>query len=194
LRHKTEAEWLEVRADFERGEAFKALARHYGLSAQAIRDRAKRGGWRQRIHGARGAQETVAARKKPDRRANVVPAEVPKKEFGDVDGSDRIIDQGRSLIARMIEELDVVTSLSGELEELIGQETAEDRSSNRREGMLRAIGLGARSATMKNLATAAKTLSEINGLPQGKKAAQEQKAEASRFEPMATPKLVISNE
>jgi hypothetical protein len=190
LRHKTEAEWLEVRADFERGEAFKVLARYYGLSAQAIRDRAKRDGWRQ--HGARGAHETVAARKKPDRRANVVPAEVSKEEFGDVDGSDRIIDQGQSLIARMIDELDVVTSRSGELERLIEAETAEDRSSTRREGMLRAIGLGARSATMKNLATAAKTLSEINGSPQGKKAIKEQKAEASRFEPMATPKLALS--
>ena len=77
------------------------------------------------------------------------------------------------MIARMIDELDVVTSRSGELERLIEAETAEDRSSTRREGMLRAIGLGARSATMKNLATAAKTLSEINGSPQGKKAIKE---------------------
>lgn len=90
----------------------------------------------------------------------------------------------------MLSELDVVTSRRGELEDMIEAATEDDDDGQRRTAMERAISLPSRANVMKTLAQALKTLNEA-AAPQGKKAAQQQKAEevASRFRPLGPPSL-----
>ncbi|UAK26551.1 hypothetical protein K8P63_06960 [Sphingomonas nostoxanthinifaciens] len=90
----------------------------------------------------------------------------------------------------MLDELDVVTSHRGELEDMILQATEDDDDAARRDGMMRAVGLAGRANTMKTLALALKTLNEA-AAPQGKKAQQQDKANeiASRFRPIGPPTL-----
>jgi hypothetical protein len=73
----------------------------------------------------------------------------------------RLVAQTRVLIARMLDELDAVTTHQGELAEEILAATAADRDPRRRNAMLRAISLSSRAATLKNLAAAAKTVAQI---------------------------------
>ena len=71
-----------------------------------------------------------------------------------------IVDRGRSMADRFIDELSAVTSHIGELEEMIEAETAGDKNPKRREAMYRAIELPMRSQVLKNIATAVRTFAE----------------------------------
>jgi hypothetical protein len=141
---KSSGQWAEIRADYERGASFLALGKRHGLSHTAIGNRAKTEGWRQN----RG---------------------VPRAPAGAVSGAnsptdpDAIVSAGRSLIARMLSEVDALTTHQGELAEVIELETADDRDLRRRDAMLRAIGLASRVTMIKNLAAAAKTFTEMAG-------------------------------
>jgi len=56
-----------------------------------------------------------------------------------------------NLLRRMLDELDTVTSHIGELEELIDDETHDDRDDRRRAAMLKAVSLPVRANTLKLL-------------------------------------------
>lgn len=90
----------------------------------------------------------------------------------------------------MLDELDVVTSRRGELEDMIIAATDGDDDEARRTAMMRAVGLPSRAATLKTLALAFKTINEASA-PQGKKAAAQERADniAQRFRPMGPPAL-----
>ncbi|MGR6329221.1 hypothetical protein ACU5AX_09155 [Sphingomonas sp. XXL09] len=92
-----------------------------------------------------------------------------------------IVDHARQLVARMLDELDTVTSYQGELEEVIEIATANDENDQRRDAMMKAVSLPARSQIAKNLASALKTINEAGGPAKGKKAqAQDRAAAAGR--------------
>ncbi|WP_294353260.1 hypothetical protein [uncultured Sphingomonas sp.] len=99
-----------------------------------------------------------------------------------------IAETGRQLVARMLEELDAVTSNQGELERVIEIATIDDDDDRQRDAMMKAISLPARTQMVKNLATALKTINEASA-PQGKKAAIQQRASAagSKFGTIAAP-------
>jgi hypothetical protein len=90
----------------------------------------------------------------------------------------------------MLDELDATTTYLGELEEMIEELTADDREARRRDGLMAAISLTGRAKTLKELATAFKTINEASA-PQGKKAAQQEKADqiANRFRGVGPPTL-----
>ncbi|KPH66894.1 hypothetical protein ADT71_03830 [Novosphingobium sp. ST904] len=92
----------------------------------------------------------------------------------------------------MLDELDAVTSRRGELEDMIVSATEDDQDDSRRTAMMKALSLPSRANTMKTLALALKTLNEASA-PQGKKAAQQEKAKAigggSRFAALGPPTL-----
>lgn len=71
------------------------------------------------------------------------------------------IAQAKDLTQRLLGELDTVTTHADELEDLICDETAADRDSRRRNAMLRAIGLGARAATLKVLIASTRTWADL---------------------------------
>ncbi|ARR57250.1 hypothetical protein GG804_26160 [Sphingomonas histidinilytica] len=90
----------------------------------------------------------------------------------------------------MLDELDVITSRRGELEDMIIEATDGDDEEARRDSMMRAVSLPSRANTMKTLALALKTLNEA-AAPQGKKAAQQERANeiANRFRGVGPPQL-----
>ncbi|NGP19307.1 hypothetical protein G5575_18175 [Devosia chinhatensis] len=90
----------------------------------------------------------------------------------------------------MLDELESVTSHLGEFEELICNEEGDPR---RRQALLRAISLAERASTLKNLATAMKTLNEAAAPPGGKKDELQRRAEevASRFG--RRPQIAVDN-
>src|SRR6476646_1910629 len=102
-----------------------------------------------------------------------------------------IVEDGRALILRLLDELAAATTHIGELHQLIEDETAEDRDNRRRHAMEQAVSLGTRATIMKNRASAAKALAE-SGPGKRKKAEAAEKAARGTFAVPAGPKIRVS--
>lgn len=170
---KTSAEWSRIQSEYLAGEdSIREIADRHEISEGAIRKRAKAEGWERPVR-TREPVRTLLPVPRP------VPAE-PREPSEPVDAST-IVERGRQLVGRMFNELEAITSYDGELEELIEVATAGDEDDRRRDAMLKAVSLPARSQIAKNLATALKTINEAGAPPKGKKAqAQERAAAAGR--------------
>jgi len=176
---KTASEWDRIELEYLAGEAsIREIADRHEISEGAIRKRAKAEKWVRAVRKPQKVRTTAPAA----REAPAEPVPVPDAAV--------IAERGRGLVNRMLDELDATTTHAGELEELIELETEDDRDGRQRDGMLGAISLGGRAKTLKELATAFKTLNEA-AAPQGKKAAQQDRADAvaSRFRGVGPPTL-----
>lgn len=172
-------DWQRIEIEYCEGEvSIREIADRYELSDTAIRKRAKAEGW---VRKVRTPKKCEPERSPPP------PALTDPEKPADVAA---IADGGRGLVHRMLDELDVVTSRRGELEDIIIAATDDDDEDARRDSMMRAVSLPSRANTMKTLALALKTLNEASA-PQGKKAAQQVKADqvAGRFRPVGAPTL-----
>jgi hypothetical protein len=170
---KSADEWARIQREYLAGEdSIREIADRYEISEAAIRKRAKAEGWERPVR----TREPVRTLLPVPRAAPVEPAEPPAPiENG------AIVDHARQLVARMLDELDTVTSYQGELEEVIEIATANDENDQRRDAMMKAVSLPARSQIAKNLASALKTINEAGGPAKGKKAqAQDRAAAAGR--------------
>lgn len=166
-------DWVRIEIEYLAGEdSIREIADRHEISDAAIRKRAKKHGWVRRVRGCE-LREPAA----------------PRAPVAACEPSD-IVQRGQELVARMLEELDAVTSHAGALEQAIEEECAGDRGSGRRTSLLTAISVGGRAATLKALAAAYKTLNEASG-PKGKKAAAQERADAinSRLRPIGAPSL-----
>lgn len=178
---KTSSEWDRIELEYLAGEvSIREIADRHEISEKAIRTRAKAKGWVRASPKVR----TVRTSAPEVNRGSQEPA-VP------IEASE-IAERGRQLVGRMMDELDATTTHQGQLEEMIEAETADDRDGKRRDAMLGAISLGGRAKTLKELATAFKTINEASA-PQGKKAAAQDRARevagSSRFRPVGPPNL-----
>jgi hypothetical protein len=120
-----------------------------------------------------------------------VPLHRPHRLLPD---TSTVPERARALAGRMVDELDTVTAHHGELEDMICTEESDPR---RRGALLKAISLGERAMTLKNLSQTLKTLQEAGEGGGGKKAQRQANAEKSssggRFAVRSAPKLVVSN-
>ena len=178
---KTEAEWDRIELEYLQGEcSVREIADRFNISDAAIRKRAKAQGWVRAVRTPENANFAAPAAERAPR----APAEPVE--------AGQIAERGRQLVARLLDELDATTTHQGELEELIEAECEGDRDGKRRDGMLGAVSLPSRAKTLKELATALKTVNEA-GAPQGVKAARQEAARevaaGSRFRPVGTPQL-----
>ena len=181
-------DWPAIKADYLRGdESVRDIADWHGISDTAIRKRARAEGWPPRPEKVR-----KVAKCEPPVRTTPVPKPATPEAAAKAADAGEIANVGRGLVHRMLDELDGVTTNIGELEELILVETSSDPNTKRRDAMFRAVSLGGRASTLKELATALKTLNEASA-PQGKKAAAQDKANAvaGRFRPMGPPALKV---
>ena len=181
---KSPSDWSRIAIEYLSGEySVREIADRYEITEGAIRKRAKAEGWVRPPQKVRNVRTSSENRDPPAPR----PPEEPVTP-------GVIADRGRNLIMRMMDELDTTTSHLGELEEMIEDETAADRSGKRRDAMLGAISLGGRAKTLKELATAFKTINEASA-PHGKKAAAQDAARdvaaGSRFRPVGPPALSV---
>lgn len=182
---KTTIDWPRIEAEYLAGEdSIREIADRHEISDTAIRKKAK-------------AEKWVRAVRTPARREPVrsPPAPPPTEPDEPID-SAVIANGGRGLVSRMLDELDVVTSRRGELEDLIVEATEGDDDDARRDAMMKAVSLPGRANTLKTLALALKTINEASA-PQGKKAAQQERANAigggQRFQALGPPKLKSVN-
>ena len=172
---KTTTDWAGIEADYRAGvKSIREIGRWYGVDPVGIRRKAKRGKW------VRKAGFLAVERD---------PAILAVEPIDPADVSER----ARHLAGRMVGELDAVTAHHGELEDMI---CAEEGDPRRRASLLKAISLGERAMTLKNLSLTLKTLSDAGDV-QGKKAQRQANAEESasngRFAAPSAPKLVVSN-
>ncbi|VXD07635.1 conserved hypothetical protein [Sphingomonas sp. T1] len=176
---KSTCDWDRIELEYLAGEAsVREIADRHEISEGAIRKRAKAEKWVRTVRTLRTVRtEPVAVAASP-----AEPVPVPDAAV--------IAERGRGLVARMLDELDATTTHQGKLEEMIEDETSGDREARRRDGMLAAISLTGRAKTLKELATAFKTINEASA-PQGKKAGQQEKADqiANRFRGVGPPTL-----
>jgi transposase-like protein len=174
-------DWRRIEIEYLAGEdSIREIADRHEISDTAIRKRAKAEKWVRKVR--------TANRREPERSPPPPPPSEPDKPRD----HGQIADDGRGLVARMLDELDVITSRRGELEDMIVDATQGEDEDARRDSMMRAVSLPSRAATMKTLALALKTLNEASA-PQGKKAAQQDKARdvggGSRFTALGPPTL-----
>jgi hypothetical protein len=188
--------WTTAKLLFAEGRlSIGAIGRRCAIPENTLRRNAKAEGWE------RG--------RRPDFGEFGEPAENPGfSEIGSLAESGKggipidpaaIADRGRDLVVRMLGELEAITSLKGELRDIIINVTKDDGDGRRRTRLLRSIGLASRVGVLKNLAVAARTLSEGAAPATGKK--QEAKGKAARVAatgrfatPPVPPKLVIDND
>jgi hypothetical protein len=171
-------DWPTIRVAFESGNASgRALGRKSGLSHTAIQKRARSANWT-----------------RPARAAPLAKEISPPIAVAAVADQRSIIDRGRDLVARLLDELHASTAHLGELEDLILAECAKDADGRRRHAMLQAVGLPTRAVVLKNLAMAAKTLADV--VPGKKTQAGDaaRTAATGRFSTPAAPRLVVNNE
>ena len=176
---RSTADWQRIEVEYCGGDdSISEIADRHDISRAAIQQRAKAEKWQRKVAPRNQVQ--------PEPRPPPPPPTDPDKPAD----AATIADGGRGLVARMLDELDVVTTHRGELEDMIAAETSGDQNGDRRIAMMRAVDLPTRANTMKTLALALKTLNEASA-PQGKKAAQQERANeiAGRFRGVGPPTL-----
>ena len=153
----------------------REIARWYQITEAAVRKKAKQAGWVRTTEPGHIDHEPIE---------RVTLPAIKPEELGD---------RARGLVGRMMDELDAVTSLHGELEDMICTEESDPR---RRQALLKALSLGERAKTLKDLSVTMKTLSDAVA-PDGKKAQRQANAERSasggRFAAPTAPKLAVDN-
>lgn len=170
-------DWVGIERDYLAGRmSVREIARWYGLSEAMIRKKAKQTGWVRSANPGHVNREEVARL--------TTPATEPVE----------LADKARALAGRMMDELDAITSLHGELEDMI---CAEESDPRRRQALLKSISLGERAKTLKDLSATMKTVNEA-AAPEGKKAQKQANAEKAaagdnKFAPRSRPMLVASN-
>jgi len=178
---KSPEEWSRIQREYLAGyDSIREIADRYEISEAAIRKRAKAKGW-----------ERPVRERKPVRTLLPVPRTIaadPVAPREPVDSAE-IAENARQLVGRMIDELETVTSYQGELEEAIEVFTANDEDDRRRDAMMKAMSLPARSMIIKNLASSLKVINEAAAPAKGKKAQAQDRANAvgRRFAAIGAP-------
>jgi hypothetical protein len=186
-------DWAAIRVAYEENAvSIRALGKTLGMSDMAIRKRAKAEGW------SRATRPDVV------HTGNVSPAIAAGDALtpGLVEAAETdprlLVSQGRDLVGRMLDELSASTTHRGEIETLIIEATRDDKDGRRRYAMMKAVSLSARAAVVKNLATAAKILSDAAPVAGKKEEAKDRAERASKSGRFATPptppKLIVKNE
>lgn len=168
-------DWGAIEGDYcAGGMGVREIARWHGVSHTAINKRAKLKGWVRKLVPGHVEREPVTRLPVPAADGALIP--------------DRV----RGLVGRMVDELDAVTAHHGELEDMI---CAEESDPRRRNALLKALSLGERAMTLKNIAQTLKTLGEADE-PAGKKAQRQAQADKSasggRFAAPSPPKLLVN--
>lgn len=190
---KRPVDWAEIERDYRQGTmSVREIARWYGLSDKAIRNKAKAGSW-ERVESA-GGPHVVRADPEPQM---VYVGTVLTPENA---SPEAIIGRGRNLVLRMLDELDTSTTRIGELEAIIESAVDTADGGKQREALQQAVSLKQRSDVLRSLATAAKTFAETgSAVPAGGKKAERQAAGeaigkgAGKFAAPPAPPLRVVN-
>lgn len=157
-------DWEAVERDYRAGIlSLREIARAQGLSDTAIRKRAKAGSWDRDLSGKVASQvRRTLVRTEGSHRPRASEAEIVDAAAAQVvevvRSHRRDVSRGRSLVAKLLEELGEATDEREAIEDAIEVETAGDKTVNRRAAMLRAVALPSRAGVIKELSAAMKSL------------------------------------
>jgi hypothetical protein len=188
---RDDIDWTAIEVAFRAGTlSNRQIAERFGVSEANIRKRAKAGEW---VRSAQPRAHSPVAEILPPVNRSARPV-LPYEQRDHVE-------HAREIAGRMLDELDAVSSHAGELEDLIGIETANDKDGRRRAAMLKAISsLPARSMTLKTIVQALAVAKEVAGVGIGGGKKEEAKAKAqeaakpgNKFAPPAPPRLAVDN-
>lgn len=170
-------DWAGIERDYRDGRmSVREIARWYQVTEGAIRKKAKKEGWERKQKPPHVERHQAVV-------TEIVPPSTAKPE--------ELPERARAIAGRLLDELDTMTSNIGQLEEMIETEESDPR---RRQALMKALSVGERAMTLKNITAAMKTIAE-SAAPQGKKAERQAAAEkvAGRFGVRAAPKLAVDN-
>lgn len=155
---RSKADWEAIEREYRAGQlSIVEIGRQHGVSHTAINKRAKRDGWKRDL--TKQVQREVSAR--------LVSAEVSPevsaanaKEAVDLAAERGVVlvlqhrkalSRSRAIAEKLFNELEGLIDNSDEVEAAIVAETAQDKDSQRRNAMLRAVSLPSRAATLREL-------------------------------------------
>jgi|WetSurMetagenome_2_1015567.scaffolds.fasta_scaffold253762_3 hypothetical protein len=156
-------DWEAVERAYRAGQpSVRALAAIHGVSEGLVRKKAKEYQWERDLtekikaevrtkllrEGTRGQKETEAE----------IIALAVQTNISIIRGHQKSIGAGQKLVTKLLDELQEATDLKQDIEIAIAEETDGDKSPQRRDAMLRAVGLENRSKIIGNLSNALKTL------------------------------------
>jgi hypothetical protein len=152
-------DWVGVERDYRAGVmSIREIAKWYAISDTAIHKKAKAEGWERKQQPPHVERKALVG--------EIVSVKADAKP-------EELTDRARGIAARLLDELDTVTANVGQLEDMIEAEESDPR---RRGALMKAISLGERAMTLKNISATMKTLTEVMA-PDGKKAARQDSAE-----------------
>lgn len=152
------ADWARIEAEFRTGAIpTQNIAKKHKVTPDAIRMRASRYGWtRNLVQKVKDETEAILATSEVDSRMTeeevIAHGALVRSELIQSHRSDIRI--GRVLTRKLFAELAAVTDKVDIVEELIDEETAGDRTKQRRDAMLAAVSLPSRVQSMDKLASA----------------------------------------
>lgn len=157
--NRRSTDWESIEREYRAGQlSIAEIGRINGISHVAILKRAKRDGWQrdlsQRIKQAVTARLVTDGVTGTNTREAVEAAASRGVEV--VRQHRRAIGRGRDLTLRLLDELDAATTKVGELQAMIEADTISDKTSQRRNAMMRAVELPSRAGVIKDLSAAAK--------------------------------------
>lgn len=183
-------DWPAIERDYRNGSmSIRELAKWYLLSEAAIRKKAGENGW----------VRAESAPKAPKKRKEISVTYTVNETVAtpETTAPEAIIDRGKNLALRMLDELHAATSKLDSLEAFIEEATEGDESQRRVEALMKAVSLPTRANTLKALAQAVKTLAETAAAAGvgGKKVAKQNAADkvGGKFAVPNGPKLAVDN-
>lgn len=164
---KPQFDWPAIEREYRAGQLpVLAIAKRYGLTEAAIRKRAKRDGWARDLSVP--VQRTVqrklierdaaeVAQERAEAAPNIVESAAERGALV-VIGHRQDIRRGREMVLRLLYELEAATLTKDELVQIIEEETAGEKNPQRRNTMLRLVGLPSRAGVIRDLSTAMQRL------------------------------------
>jgi len=159
-----EIDWERVEDLYRAGQiSIREIGRQCGVTDTSIRKKAKREGW-ERDLSKKVAEKVRSELVRAEGRSETAPTEKEIIEHAAAQGVEivrshqRRIGAAQEVADTLLKQLQGVILHSEDIEEEILIETAEDRSSKRRDAMFKAISLPIHSTTLSNLTNAMKTL------------------------------------
>lgn len=157
-------DWEAVEREFRAGQlSVVEIGRQHGISHTAVNKRAKRDGWTRNLAGR--VRQEVSARLVSDEVSTARETEAIETAAARgvqvVRQHRRDITEASRLTRALMAELDEATVQNDEILDAIEDETKGDANGRRRAAMQRAVALPSRAGVMKDLATSAKILIEL---------------------------------
>ena len=168
-RSRSAADWDAIEREYRAGiKSIRQIAKEQGISHTAIQKRAEVENWpRNLAKKIRAAADAKLAREVATDQVSTEVAKATEREIVDVNAAIQValirshrvdIQRARSLAQRLMADLEEATKHRLLLEEVVNDVTAEDRSTQRRTALMKAVSIAEHVSTLEVLSRVLKNL------------------------------------